>query len=317
MKLQKPHFYAIFTLVIWSFAASISKRVFDNNPFISMNIVLFFSFMTLFIISLKVYGGISGLVIKIKSFKLTYFVFACFGHLIYRLLYINTYEAFGNVMSLSTILNYTWPLFTFIFIRIFINIEKFSKQTVIELVGLLVSFFGIVFLATEGKLSFDSALNGNGVLLGLGLGISYGIFSAFTYKMNPSDITAILLLSSGIGFVGFSIYNYNYQPFSLNDFSIESILWIALLGIIVDGLGYYYWGHAKSLANEMKVNIAPITAIVFYLPIFSLILLALLFKETVTQHLWFWVSFAFVFFGTFIVTKAPYAINYLKSLKIK
>lgn len=313
MKIQKPHFYAIFTLIIWSFAASITKMVFNYNPFSCMNLCIFFSSVTFFFIALKEYGGVNEIFARIKKFKFYHYFFASFGYFIYHVFYIKTYQAFNNTMSLNTIMNYTWPLFTFIFIRLAIQKEKFSQQSFIELFGMILSFFGIIYLATQGELSFNN-INIKGILFGLGLGISYGVFSAFTYKIKPSDITAFLLLSSVIGFIGFSMYNYNFESFYLNDFNLESIFWVAILGILVDGLGYYYWGHAKSLANKLNVNIAPITSIVFFLPVFSLIILALIFKETTTQYLWFWISFMLVFIGSVIASNSKFLLTQLNSI---
>jgi hypothetical protein len=89
---------------------------------------------------------------------------------------------------------------------------------------------------------------------------------------------------------------YKAESFNAN-FTFLDLFWCILFGVFVDGLGYYFWGKAKSMAVESKINLAPILSATFILPISSIFLIAIFFKESSISNSWFWLSLILVFLG--------------------
>jgi drug/metabolite transporter (DMT)-like permease len=314
MKLQKPHFYAILTVIIWSFAASIMRMMLNNNSVISLNVSYFFGLLSYFFLAINEYGSISKIIEKIKLFDFKYYLFGSFGYFFCYLFMDLTYENFNKNISLTTIMNYTWPLLSFIFITFIVKKSKFNKNTLIEILGLCIAFFGIIYFATEGTLCLSGINNPKAIFFGLMIGISYGAFSAFSFKIGPSEITAFNLISISIGLILNITYSIFFAEFNFKNFVYQDLIWCVIFGVFVDCFGYHFWGKAKSLANQMNINIAPVTSIVFFLPIISLLILAILFQEDSTKKNWFWISFILVFVGSVIVSKSEFLITQIKNL---
>jgi drug/metabolite transporter (DMT)-like permease len=300
MKLS-PIQYAMITILCWSFGISIMKMMINNNQMLAMNVSYFFGIITLLLICLKEYGSFKKLIEILKSFSIWHYVFASTGYFFCYLFTELTYESFEKDISIVTVLNYTWPIFSFLFIRFFVQREKFTKKTMLEIIGLIVAFAGIFILATKCGMAGAGAINLTGIGLGLMIGVSYGLFSAFSFKLNTNVVTAFMLLAVVLGLILNLIYSMCFTNFNLSNFVWQDLFWCLLFGVVIDGLGYYFWGKAKSLANEQKINIAPITSSVFFLPIFSITISSLLFKAESINHAYFWISFGMVFIGSMVI----------------
>lgn len=115
----------------------------------------------------------------------------------FNICYFKTIEM--TTMSVAAILLYTAPCMVMVMSCIFFK-ESITRQKV---AALLLAFIGCFF--TTGGLQSDGHISGMGILLGLGSGFGYALYSIFgtvaTRKYNSFTITfyTFLLASAGIG----------------------------------------------------------------------------------------------------------------------
>lgn len=99
-------------------------------------------------------------------------------------------------MSAAAILLYTSPIWVMILAVIFLN-EKITSQ---KIVSLVLAFTGCFFVS-----GFDGSMTPVGVLVGLGSGLGYGLYSIFgTFalkKYQPLTVTCYTFLIAGAGSV--------------------------------------------------------------------------------------------------------------------
>lgn len=297
MKIRTPYLFALITILIWSFGGTFLKLILNKNHFLSYNISYFFGALTFLIIGIKEQNGIVNFLNSLKQFTVKDYLFSTTGYFFYYLFYDFTFRSFNNQVSLSMVLNYTWPLFTYIFINFLIIKKKIRFENLFEIIGLLICLLGIFFLAHEGTFQVSNLSNPLGIFYGLLTGVSYAAFSAYSYNLKIEKITAFMFISIVVALILNIIMTTSTTGIHFDNFTYQDLFWCIIFGVLIDGLGYYFWGKAKSMANQRNLDISPITSMTFVLPLFSLLLISLFFDEPAVHKKWFWVSFGLVFLG--------------------
>ena len=99
-------------------------------------------------------------------------------------------------MSTAAILLYTSPIWVMILAVIFLK-EKITSR---KIISLILAFIGCVFVS-----GFDGSMTPVGILVGLGSGLGYGLYSIFgTFalkKYKPLTVTCYTFLIAGLGSV--------------------------------------------------------------------------------------------------------------------
>ncbi|MEA3356958.1 MAG: DMT family transporter [Patescibacteria group bacterium] len=226
----------------------------------------------------------------LRKVNLRYFFFGIFGYFVYVLSIVQCFRAFGRA-SEPTILNYTWPIFTIIFTKSFFRKSRRSvPYRVIETLGILSGFLSIMIIATEGRLSLIDLSNISGILWGLLSGASYGLFSAYSSTVPDKDSSVFLIssvFSSLILMAGISLTEISI----IKTLTLKDLIPTAILGIVLDGIGYIAWTRANRLAHTQNIPISSIASITLLLPILSLIIVTILLGETQILQPYFALSF--------------------------
>ncbi len=156
-------------------------------------------------------------------------------------------------------INLTWPLIISILSVIYLK-QKLSVKTII---GLLISFFGVVVIATRGNILSLHFQNLNGVLLAL---TSSFIWAAF-WILNLLDEReeSIKLFGTFLfGTIYTGIYIFFFDSFGPVEF--KYVLGAVYIGLFEMGITFFLWLKALSLSD----NKAKTSTIVYLFPIISL-----------------------------------------------
>ncbi|MFI3226178.1 MAG: EamA family transporter [Clostridia bacterium] len=156
-----------------------------------------------------------------------------------------------NVLSLSAaaILLYTAPIFIAIISRVLFK-EKF---TFVKLLALALSFTGCILVCGVGNLSFSA----KGILLGLGAGLGYALYSVFcklAYERGYTNNT-VNFYSCGLASIGCQILWNTSDSFLLishSPFSITIAILCAFLGCFIP---YMLYSYGITVVNISKASI--------------------------------------------------------------
>lgn len=128
-----------------------------------------------------------------------------------------------------------------------------ERISLIQSIGIIISFVGLLLLVSKGNLMTIDFISNKGDFLVLGSAFTWSIYSLVGKKVtiNYSPLMTILFL-----FVTMSIL---IAPFTINDTNINAVLnlslesWLAIffLGFFCSGIAYVLWAQAM---NEMKAS---------------------------------------------------------------
>lgn len=231
---------------------------------------------------------------KFKKNAIKGFMIGPFGYFFYSVGLMQSFRAFDSA-SETTILNYTWPIFTVVITELFFRKKSQINicQRIIESFGIALGFLSIIVVATQGNIKSFEISNIRGLLWGLSSGVSYGIFSSYSSKITNEDRSAFLFSSILVSLVLisiFSIQEINLIP----TFTINDIIIVCVLGCLLNGIGYITWTSANRLAREMEISISAIASLMFLLPLLSLVMITIFLKENTLFALYFLLSLVFI-----------------------
>ncbi len=308
--MNNPKTLAIITILIWSFGQYFGRLISLGSAYLMLAITSFWnlSFFLLYFIVIR-----RQTVRQITSFlKPAYFFFGLFGFAIYQYTSNECFRAFGNG-SEPTILNYTWPLFTVLFTYVFFPLR--AKKTIIthiiETVGILVGFFSIIILATNGNIQSLTLNNIVGILWGVASGASYGLFSAYSSTVPKERQGAFLLASISTSFL-FLLIRTIPDLHLLNTLSFTDMIITLISGVVIGGIADITWTSANRLAKVQKVSITKVASMMFFLPVFAILVIAVFLHEWQIVSQWYFVaSFISIFASSYICQKSEYIASKL------
>ena len=299
--MNNPKVLAIVTLVLWSFFIPFVKLISIKSQYLFVTISFIFTTLT-FLIGLFITqkGSVKK---QIRTVKFRVFLIGLSGYFIYYIGLIQCLREFSSTSG-SSVLNYTWPIFTVIFTElVFSRKSKGLWHRLIETIGLLLGCTSVLILATNGDILALDFPNIKGLLWGLVAGSSYGFFSAYFSRVPKESRVAFLLVSVAVSLL-FML------PFGLNELhSLGAITWkdlgaIVIVGVVFDGVGYFLWTSANRTAEEKDVGISAVVSIILFLPLSSVILVSIFYQETELFQSYFVVVLALLVAGSLLCNQA-------------
>ena len=246
-----------------------------------------------------------------RNIKIGFFV-GPFGYFIYSTALMKSYRAFDTA-SETTVLNYTWLIFTVIFTDLFFRKGRHKPRglRLLEAFGIILGFISIVILATQGKITSLNLLNIKGLAWGSMAGISYGFFSAFSSTVDQEDHSAFLFTSILTSTLWMFIFSFReidlISTITLNDLAV-----VAVRGCLLNGAGYITWTSANRIAREKGISISSIASLMFLLPLLSLIIVAVLLRENLLFKMYFLVSLVLIILSSFISQRSETIANMIR-----
>ncbi len=159
-------------------------------------------------------------------------------------------------------LNYTWA------ITLSLLAVPLLKQrlTPLDLVAILVSYFGILVIATHGAPLSLHFSNGLGVVLALVSTVIWALYWIFnTRSSTPAVVGLLLNFTAALPFV--ALLTFYDSGFAIR--SAEGLLGAAYVGLFEMGIAFIFWLNAMRLTDST----AKIANLIYLSPILSLFLI--------------------------------------------
>ncbi len=269
---QKKAFgFAILAIALWSTVASafkISLRYLDY-----LELLLFASFFSTLVIFIVVI--IRKKIHLIKTYTFKDIIFAAFlGFLNPYFYYIILFKAYSILPAQEAItLNYTWPL---MLVLLSIPLLK-QKISFLSIVAIIISFFGVIIIATRGDIASLSFSNIRGDLLPLGSAIIWALFWIFNLK-DDHDVVVKLFLSFCFGFlfilitmiIRWTVHGFTFPP-------LIGIISSAYVGLFEMGLTFIVWLSALKCATTT----AQVSNLIYITPFLSLFVVSVVIGEKI------------------------------------
>lgn len=257
--------YACITVLIWATMAAIVKLMLSDVPNQQvLSVSSWFSFLFLLAVNLK-----NGSLKRLRQFSLRqYAAMSALGFLglfLYSALY---YYGIGQLgAQVACILNYLWPMMLMLFSTLILK----ERLTVLKAAAMVCSFAGIIVLSS-GSGGGESSLAGT--VCCIVAAACYGLFSVLNKKagMDQGMTMMVAWLTTAIlsGALGLATETW-VMP------TLPQWLGLLWLGAVVQAVGYLLW----AMALQGTGNTAAIANLAYLTPFLSLVISAVLLKESV------------------------------------
>ncbi len=268
---KKAYSFVILAVILWSTVASafkISLRYVDY-----LELLLYSSFFSTFIIFAVLL--IQRKLYLLRTYSTKDLLFAAFlGFLNPFLYYIVLFKAYSILPAQEAItLNYTWPL---MLVLLSIPLLK-QKIKLLSIVAIIISFFGVIIIATRGNIAGLSFSDLKGDLLPLSSAVIWALFWIFSLK-DKHDVVVKLFVSFCFGLffsIGLIIVRSTFVGFSLPN--IKGVLGSAYVGFFEMGLPFIVWLSALKYAKTT----AQVSNFIYITPFLSLFLVSIVVGEKI------------------------------------
>jgi drug/metabolite transporter (DMT)-like permease len=260
--------YAILAILFWSTVASafkISLRYLDFKQ-----LLFYSSLVSLLALSVLMFssGGFRKLkTIPSGEWRLS-LLLGFFNPFLYYFILFRAYDILPAQEAMT--LNYTWPLMLALLSAPVLG----QKLGVKSIIALLISFSGIILIATNGKPASLEFTNGFGDLLAIGSSVIWALFWLFNAKSHLNEILKLFL-----NFLWGSIYIFLFLLFT-GELSLPHTYGLAgavYIGLFEMGFTFVLWLKAMQLTRRTD----KISQLVFLSPFLSLVFISIFVGEKI------------------------------------
>ncbi len=263
MKKQNlAYIYALTAVLFWSTMSSAFKI---SLRYIDFRLLLLFASLCSVIIlfSILLFQG------KLKNLRQTKFkqfrnsaILGLLNPFAYYLILFKAYKLLAA--QIAGTLNYFWPIILVLLSIPFLK-QKISYKSIL---ALLVSFFGIIIISTEGKVLSLEIDNLYGVSLAVGSAIFWVLYWIFNMKDKRDEVEKLFLnFCFGLIYVLIAVLVWGEKSLP----KIEGVIGSVYIGFFEMGITYVLWLKALSLS----VNTAKISNLVYLSPFIALFVIHL------------------------------------------
>ena len=187
---------------------------------------------------------------------------------IYYIVLLKAYDILPAQEALA--LNFTWPIMLVLFSILMLK-QKISARSIL---AMLVSFAGVIVIATRGKVFGFKPTNIPGVSLALASSIIWSLFWIYNLKDKRDEI-AKLFLNFAFGTCYIFAAAILTESISLNN--TKAILGGIYIGIFEMGITFVFW--LKALKHSKTT--AAVANLVYLIPFISVTLIGLIVEEKI------------------------------------
>lgn len=286
---RKAYFYALGAVLMWSTVATAFEISLQQVGFITL---LFYSSLTAFLCL----GGIilvNGQWAKLKNTTEKSLYFAglrgFLNPFLYYLILLKAYSVLPAQEAMS--LNYVWPL-----MLVLLSVPILGhKIGLFSIVGMIVSFFGVVFIATHGHTSSLKFENPFGAFLAVSSSIIWALFWIANMKSEENEVIK-LFLSFAFGTLFSGIVLAFTDGFYLLNF--KAIMSLIYVGLAEMGIAFFLWTKALHFAEKTD----KISKLIYLSPFLSLFIIAMVLGEKIGLYTFF--GLMMIITGIFINDRA-------------
>lgn len=247
--MKKAYLFAAISIFFWSTTAVATKLLLGTLN--SMQIIFASSIVAfLFLLVVNIFNGKLPEVRKLSlSDHFMMVLIGSLGIFFYRLFLYLGIDRMDS--SKAFIINYLWPITSVVFSCILLK----EKMTPKKIIALLLSFAGVIIVASGGSSSGENSLLG-AIFCALGA-VSYGVFAALNKKKNYDQFLSMMLY-----YLHSSILSLIYLLIVGDSLAMNFAEWMGMLwmGIFSSALPLLLWALALNAGDTAKIsNLAYIT----------------------------------------------------------
>lgn len=261
--MKKEYLFASTTIFFWGSSAAINALLLKS---LSTMTVLFYT-SVIAVIFLAVYNAVTGRMTLLKNISGRDFLTMCGVGFLGTFMY-NGLLYFGMTLMKAQqafIINYLWPIMVVVFSCVILK----QKMTPRKGISLLLSFFGVAVVATEGNLLGLGGVNLVGTGACILAAVCYGLYSVLTIKVTHDKFVAMMIYYGVCAVISTVVLaaGEGFSPLDAGQW--PGILWD---GVLVYGVAYTTWALALDLGDTAKLsNLAYLTPFVSLVWIYFLI----------------------------------------------
>ena len=137
-----------------------------------------------------------------------------------------------------------------------INIFFRERITSAQLIGIVVSFAGLLLLVSKGDLASIDFINNKGDVLVIISSLTWAVYSMVSKKttltLSPVLTTFYLFILVSVLIAPFAITQKNI--YSVMHLSFNGWIWIFFLGVLCSGAAYTIWAQALSKMSSSRAG---------------------------------------------------------------
>jgi drug/metabolite transporter (DMT)-like permease len=264
----KAYFFAILSVFFWSTVATAFKLSLQGMTYYEL---LFFSSLTslfLFFFIILIQAKAKLVFLSNKQDLIKSIIMGFLNPFLYYLILFKAYSLLPAQEALT--LNYTWAI-----IVVILSIPMLKqKLRLIDLLSILISFFGVIIIATGGNLLSLEFKNLFGTILAVGSSFVWAVFWLLNVK-DKRDVIVKLFLSFLSGTIFIIIYVYIFQDIRLPD--MHFLAGAVYVGCFEMGITFVFW----LMALKYTESTAKISNLIYLSPFLSLLIINTILGETI------------------------------------
>ncbi len=276
-KQQQAYIYALITVLFWVTVASAFKLTLRYLDFLHM--LLYSSAASAVVLFFILFGQDKLKLLKTYS-KREYLNSAILGFLNPFFYYVILFKAYDLLLAQEAQpLNQTWavvlPILSIIILK--------QRIRFLNILALLISFFGVLIISTQGDLLGLNFTSPFGVFLALFSAIIWSLFWIYNIKDKRDEVSK-LFLNFTFGFIYIIIALPILSPYLLSDGSFEiklatgyGLLGAIYIGLFEMGITFVLWLKALQFSKTT----AQVSNFIYLVPFISLIVIHLTVGETI------------------------------------
>lgn len=261
---KTAYIYGGLAILLWSTVAAAFKIALKGLNITSLLFIASWtSFLALFLIMIKEK--------KVKSFfvKRKISLVGVLNPFLYYLILFRAYDLLSA--QEAQVLNYTWPIALTLLSKIFLG----DKIPVKRYLGITISFFGIIMIATK---AFKYQI------LSGGIGIFFALFSSIVWasywlinKKSDEDELVKMCTNFFVGSICISIYGFWMKEIDFG--TLNSFLAAFYVGLFEMGITFLFWAKGLKLIdrNDKLVRLSYLS------PFISLVFITIFLKEPILK----------------------------------
>lgn len=266
---QCAYLYAVTTVLMWSTVAAAFKLTLRHLSPIPL---LFYANIVSIVCLLLVLAGQNRVSILLQYSRRDVARCAILGFLnpfLYYLILIKAYDLLPAQEAQP--LNYTWAI-TLAILSVPLLGQKLTAK---DIVAILISYFGVIVIATRGEPWSLRFANTAGVMLALGSTVIWALYWIFNMKAGNDPVANLLLnFIFGLPFVALATCLLS-DPFAV---SVQGLVGAAYIGLFEMGIAFVLWLNALKLSDST----ARVSNLIFFSPFLSLVFISVFVGEKIS-----------------------------------
>ncbi len=265
---NNAYFYGLVAIALWSTVSSAFKLSLNYQ---APSVMLFYSSLTSTIVLFVILIAQKKLHLLRSQSRGDIMRSMTLGLLNPFAYYLVLFKAYNLLQAQEAqVLNYTWGV-----VMVLLSIPLLKKKvSAMDLVGVVLSFFGVLFIAVKGNLASMHFSNVTGVSLAVGSSLLWALFWIFNLR-DHRDETLKLFLNFVFGTIFILIYHLIVGGLTLPGW--QGLAGDVYIGLFEMGLTFVVWLKALSTAKHT----ARIANLIYVTPFISLIVINLVLGEAI------------------------------------